>query len=461
MVLINQNFGRLLLYNPIMDTNQNSKTQTKQGVGSTQPYLGTKDFIFKDFERLNFIFENWRKVCTYFGFNEYILPVVEPAMLYKAKSGEELGNKQLYEFVDKGGRQIAIRPEATPGITRVISKYYRTMPKPIRVFSILNFMRYERPQAGRMREFFQLNVDMFGAQGLLSDLQILMLALEIFLVFTPPKDSFVIYINSRKLVDQIFEKFGLDADTSGKVLRFIDKFGKITQEEFNKELTKLRIPLKVRDFLQALYATDWQNTPQGTAFNTIRNIVDTPELNYLEQVLTQLNADSRYKGFVYFNPTIVRGLDYYDGIVFEAFDTNPNNRRALLGGGRYNSLGPLFGIKDMPAIGFGAGNYTFENWLDNWNLWQLNKGAKPRVFVPILEGMSFSDYSTLFASQEFKDVLARQLGTTDVKIILSTKYFKVTQALRFANKQGFDTIVLYGDREKKEGKINVKVLKEN
>ncbi len=432
-----------------------------QGIGA---YPGTRDFLFKDYARLEYIFNTWRRVCKKFGYDEYIIPLLEFAELYKAKSGDELGSKQLYEFIDKGGREVAIRPEATPSITRAISRFYKQAPKPFRVFSILNFMRYERPQSGRMREFWQLNVDIFGEDNVLSDIQIISIALETILAFGPSQNSFRFYINSRNLMEQVFKALGLDFSHYKPVLQFIDRFGKLDSNEFKNQLVSLRQNLSLSknttDFLEKLYSISFEKLSFKEVVSQVPVFAKVDAISELQQVFVHLSKDSAYAPFVYFNPTIVRGLDYYDGIVFEAFDTSPSNRRALLGGGRYNTLGHLFGIDSMSAVGFGKGNYTLEAFLDNWNLWpkDLEKSGVT-IFVPILKGMKYSDYTVLVRSNEFTKALEKQgVAIDSLHVVLGTKEMGVTQALRFAAKRGYDFILFYGTEEATHGTINIKKL---
>ncbi|HTK03421.1 MAG TPA: HisS family protein, partial [Alphaproteobacteria bacterium] len=192
---------------------------------NNQPPKGTYDWLPEEFAVRKYIFDVWRQVCQRFGYQEYLTPLVEYADLYRAKSGEDVGGPELTVFEDRGGRELAIRPEMTPSVTRLVSQIYNAYPKPIRFFSIANFYRNEKPQRGRNREFWQLNFDIFGSDSFLSDLEILQMALEIMLAFGPPKKSFTLRINNRKLVNEILSD--VSADILPQVFRILDKFEKL------------------------------------------------------------------------------------------------------------------------------------------------------------------------------------------------------------------------------------------
>ncbi|HXW00588.1 MAG TPA: ATP phosphoribosyltransferase regulatory subunit, partial [Anaerolineae bacterium] len=161
---------------------------------SNQPVKGASDWLPEEFAVRRYIFDTWRKINQQFGYEEYLTPIFESAEIYRAKSGEDIGGKELMVITDPAGRELAIRPEMTPSVTRMVTKFYRQAPKPLRLFSIANFWRNEKPQRGRNREFWQLNTDIFGSKAMAADLEILQLALQIMLAFNPPKGSFTLYL---------------------------------------------------------------------------------------------------------------------------------------------------------------------------------------------------------------------------------------------------------------------------
>ena len=175
---------------------------------SNRPPKGTQDWWPDEYRVRKYIFDTWRKVNRQFNYEEYLTPLLESADVYRAKSGEDVGGKELMVMVDRAGRELAIRPEMTPSVTRMVSRFYKQATKPLRLFSIANYYRNERPQRGRSREFWQLNSDIFGADSLTADLEILQLALELMLAFKPPAGSFVLHLNHRRLIDAILKNTG-------------------------------------------------------------------------------------------------------------------------------------------------------------------------------------------------------------------------------------------------------------
>ena len=279
----------------------------------TDPYKGVRDFYPEDMAIQNYIFNTWRKVAEKFEYVEYGASILEPAELYKGKTSEEIGNDQTFSFTDRGGREVILRPEMTPTLARMIAAERKSLKFPLRWFSIPNVFRYERPQRGRRREHWQLNCDLLGIPGIEADVEIISLAHAILRAFGAEEKDFEIRINSRK---------ALPKGVSMETIRKIDK-----GEE---------VGIEVRE-------TD-----------EIRSVLDLLEKKGIK------NAR--------FNQKIVRGFDYYTGIVFEVFDTNPDNPRSLFGGGRYDNLLEIFDVDPIPAVGFGMGDITLRDFLETHKL---------------------------------------------------------------------------------------------
>lgn len=328
---------------------------------STAGYKGTRDFYPDEMRFRNWMFSVMRDTVRSFGYQEYDGPILESFDLYSAKTGEEIVSRQLYDFIDKGDRRVAIRPEMTPTLARMVAAQNRNLPKPIRWFSIPNLWRYEAPGHGRLREHWQLNVDIFGVNSLRAEVEIIQLACEILFAFKAPKDAFKVKISHRKLLDD-FLKISLSLnETKGIALsKILDKKNKISNEEFEKllgeilEKPKSQIPL-VNQFLHS--SIDEIRKIEGIGQSTIN------EIKELFQNLANLELSSQIE----FDPSIVRGFDYYTGFIFEIFDTNPENRRSLYGGGRYDNLIGLFSNEELSGIGFGLGDVTLENFLKTHN----------------------------------------------------------------------------------------------
>lgn len=409
---------------------------------STQPYKGTKDFLPEDQLVQEFIFDTWKEVCLKFGYKEYQTPLLEQAEIYRAKSGEDLGGKELFTLTDLAGRELAIRPEMTPSVTRMVSKIYNSTPKPIRLFNISNFCRNERPQKGRNREFWQLNADIFGEDSINADIEILTLALEIMLAFNPPANAFKLFFNNRKLIDSFFsEVVKIPEESRQDLMRQMDKYEKYeSDDDFIKALLDKGFDsetiTKTINFLKSDNNTLLSNFPE------LENTEGASEILYVQKTLSSLG----YGDFIQFKTTVIRGMDYYDRIIFEVFDMNPENNRSLFGGGSYNGLSKIYGIENMPATGFAPGNETFRIFLENWGLIpELNK-YQEIIYFPLLEGIEYVE------ALEAANVL-RARGN---RVQLDLKTTSIAAALRNANRLGVEKVALYGRDEKENNNITVK-----
>lgn len=305
---------------------------------STEPYKGVRDFYPEDSATLRYILSTWRGVVEKAGYVEYKASILEPAELYKSKGveNEEIINEQTYTFVDRGGREVTLRPEMTPTVARMVAGKRRELGFPLRLYSIPNLFRYERPQRGRLREHWQLNVDLFGSESLYADAEIIGVAYGVMKAFGATDEDFVIKVGSRIWLNQLIAELQLDDENAQSLRRLLDAKGKMPEDDFKAKLAELAVPEGV--ILNAEPPADIQRMLGEFAAAGISNIV--------------------------FDPSIVRGFDYYTGMVFEVFDTNPLNNRALFGGGRYDNLTHLFDDEPIPGVGFGMGDATVHNFLE-------------------------------------------------------------------------------------------------
>ncbi|MCF7860106.1 histidine--tRNA ligase [Patescibacteria group bacterium] len=406
---------------------------------SNQETKGTSDWLPAELALRHYIFNTWRRVCRSYGFQEYLTPLVESAEIYRAKSGEDIGGKELLTFTDLGGRELCIRPEMTPSVTRLVSKIYTSSPKPLKFFSIANFMRNEKPQRGRNREFWQLNCDIFGSASLAADLEILQLSLDIMNAFGAPADSFTLRLNSRRLLDNLLPVFGIKIKEPVLVFRILDKFNKLGTDEFKRRLQELKISESSIELLVDFMSGQKQDF-------LLASLSDNKELQTakleIDFILKQLHALGYTQ--VKFDPTLIRGFDYYDGMVFEVFDNHPDNRRALFGGGRYNGLAQLFGAESFPAVGVAPGDETTKLFLESWNL--LPKLQDERYYLPLLSADLLADTQRLASAlrQEGKEVL------------FAFEPQRPGKALEFANKQGISKVVIFAKEEKESGEYKIK-----
>ncbi|MEI6887173.1 MAG: histidine--tRNA ligase [bacterium] len=412
---------------------------------SNLPPKGTYDWFPEEYKVRKYIFDTWRSVCVSFGYQEYLTPIIESAEVYRAKSGEDIGGKELMVFRDRGDRELSIRPEMTPSVTRMVSRIYNGAQKPLRLFSIANFFRNEKPQRGRNREFWQLNYDVFGSNTLDADLEVLMISLEIMLAFNPPAKSFVMNINNRKLIDfMLKETIGdkVTDDVKTEVLRTLDKFEKLSREDFSNMLTEKGINKetisKLIIFMESKTADELSKA--------FPNVLESEGYKEIISLMSSLN-ELGYGDWIDFKPNVIRGFDYYDGMVFEVFDNNPLNTRSMFGGGRYNGLGQIFGSSSFPAVGSAPGDETTKLFLEANGLLEKLNTKEEIYFLPILIEGKASIYA-------YK--LARKLRS-EGKIVITTKdYTDIGKALSQANKKEYPFVIILGEEEFKNGKYKLK-----
>ncbi len=400
---------------------------------SNQAVKGMADWSPAEFAVRQYIFSHWRRVCLSYGFEEYLTPVLENAEIYRAKSGEDVGNKELMVFVDAGGRELALRPEMTPSVTRLVSKIYDTCPKPIKYFSIANFVRNERPQRGRNREFWQLNCDIFGSESVLSDIEILTLSLDLMLAFNPPKDSFVLSLNHRRLLDDLLSFLKINHEQKLAVARILDKYLKLSTADFTKCLVNLALTMDqintIVKFMTAISLDDLKHR--------LPELAESRGLLELENIMSTLKKLG-YQKYIEFKPSVIRGFDYYDGLIFEMFDRHPENNRALFGGGRYNGLAELFGARSFPAIGFAPGDETIKLFLESWGILQkLDLSDANKYYLPLL-GFDLELETTK---------LAQKLRDKGLNVEMGLEVTKVGKALEYANKKGISRVIILGADE--------------
>jgi len=327
---------------------------------STQPYKGTRDFYPEDKRLQKYIFGVMRKVAESYGYEEYDAPILELTELFTSKTSEEIVNEQTYTFIDRGDRSVTIRPEMTPSVSRMVAARRNELAYPLRWYSIPNFWRYERPQRGRLREFWQLNVDLFGVVGTEAEVEIISEADATMQAFGAKRDMYTIKLNSRKLIDY-FVKDVLDLDEvqSTTLIHLIDKMHKIDYGEFAGQIEGLFNPAQranggPQQLLEFLKVKSLNDLPAVLQSNQ-----SVAELKELVRQLTEAGISN-----VEFDPSLMRGFDYYTDIVFEVFDTHPDNNRSMFGGGRYDGLLAEFGVEPVPTVGFGMGDVTLTNFLE-------------------------------------------------------------------------------------------------
>jgi histidyl-tRNA synthetase len=404
---------------------------------STEPYKGVRDFYPGRMAVQNYIFDIWKKTAESFGYEEYGASVLEPSDLYKAKSGEEIVNEQTYTFIDRGDREVTLRPEMTPTLARMVAAKKRELVFPLRWYSIPNLFRYEQPQRGRVREHWQLNVDLFGVDGIEADIEVISLASQVMKNFGAKDGDFVIKISNREWLDKWFEWLALELGDDFKT-------------QANKEQLFRLLDIKDKDpkrFAVGLKKIRSDLTPNIILGKEIDWDAIEKNLNVKAKSLTSKLKAVGINNAIIDLTGVVRGFDYYTGIVFEIYDTNPENRRALFGGGRYDDLTSLFGGDKIPAVGFGMGDVTIRDWL-------LTRNLLPEIKAP-------ADYYICVMSEAeaaFAENKAQELRDKGSRVAVDFTYKKIGDQIKSADKRGIPNIIVIGPEEVKSGKVKVKNL---
>lgn len=412
---------------------------------SKKPYKGCRDFFPKDMRERNYLFQAMKETAESFAYEPFDGPMVEEVELYKAKSGEELINEQIYEFTDRGNRHVAIRPEMTPTVARMVAQIAKQASKPIRWYSIPNLMRYEKPQRGRLREHWQFNVDIFGAPENLGEIEVLSVVSQLLESFGANKDMFSIQLNDRKVVDFIFNQIiAVESDKSYKLYKIIDKSKKVDVQALEKMTSEVLTETNQQNAFYEYLGLD--------TFEKVTNYLkknNYPHLSEFESFVGKLRS-SQASEYVQYDPAIVRGLDYYTGVVFEVFDKHPDNKRAIAGGGAYANLLQIFNEPALPGIGFGMGDVTLKDFLISHNLMPKLDHAQNDVFLSYLteEG------------EPLALTTARSLRQKGFKVETNLGVMKFKKLFKTAEGKGHKNVALIGEDEVKNNTITLKNMVE-
>lgn len=412
---------------------------------STNPYKGVRDFFPEDMNVEKKIFDIWRAIAEKYAYEEYNASVLEPAELYRAKSGEEIVNEQTYTFIDRGERKVTLRPEMTPTVARMIASRKRELVYPVRWYSIPNLFRYEQPQRGRVREHWQLNVDIFGVNNTSAEIEIINMAYDITRAYGLKDTDFEIRLNNRKVMNYVTrDVFGLNEEIAQKISKLIDKKEKLKPEAFEMGVNELftEDTEKAQKFLTLLNSKNFQEFSSQLP-QTKEEHQGLREISEVIQGLERLGITN-----VRFDQTLMRGFDYYTGTVFEIFDLNPVNRRSVFGGGRYDDLLSLFGNEKVPAFGFGAGDVIARDLMETYGT--LPQNQPPADLALCIVG----DQNTPYAFD-----LAQKLRGDGIRVSVNISGKKLGDQISNANKRGIPYIICIGDEEVKNGKLRIKNLK--
>ena len=404
----------------------------------SQGVRGTRDFYPEDMRLRNWLFDNFTNASLLHGFEEYDAPVLEYEELYTRKQGEEI-TQQLYSFQDKGNRKVALRPEMTPSLARMVMARAGGLPMPIKWFSIPQCWRYERTQRGRGREHYQWNVDIWGTTEISADAELISVLVTFFEGIGLTAKDIVIRVSSRKVLEEVLGSLGLEGDIFAQTCIIVDKMDKLSSEVIEDQLSDLGHDSKVVTTIQAVLGIKDMNSLQKALKD---ESVAVSELNLLFDAIDSYGISE----WVEFDASIVRGLAYYTGAVFEAHDRT-GEFRAICGGGRYDKLLSTLGGKDLPATGFGFGDMVIMELL-------AEKGLIPEL-VSDIDDIVIPLNSDLRNAAVMVAASLRNSGRT-VDLVLEDK--KMKWAFKHAERIGAARLVLLAPDEWSRKMVKIKDL---
>lgn len=407
-----------------------------------QPYKGTRDFYPEDNRIQEYIFSVWRKVAERYGYESYDASVLEPLDLYRLKNQEnqEIINEQIYSFSDRGGREVAIRPEMTPTVSRMVAGRRQELGYPLRWYSIPNLLRYERPQRGRLREHWQLNVDIFGVDNSEAELELLQISRDIMRGFGAKESMYSIRVNNRNLINYaLAEVLKLNDVQLPSMIQLIDKKDKLEPGVFVASCEQILSPTQRDDGLV-------ESLDAMLSATTIEQLPDTLRIcpGYLElQELFSLAQSANFVNLV-FDMGIMRGFDYYTGNVFEVFDSSQDNNRSMFGGGRYDGLVGAMGVEPIATVGFGMGDVTTRNFLETNGL------------LPALPSPTDVYVITLQDAYQASLGLVQSMRSEGLSVAVDNTGKKLSKQIDTAAKKGINYVLFVGEEEIAEGRYKLK-----
>ena len=410
----------------------------------TKALPGFRDFYPSDLALRSHIFNTWRTVATRYGFEEYDGPPLEPLDLYTTKSGEEIVG-QLYNFTDKGERAVALRPEMTPTLARMVAARAGELRKPIRWFSIPQLFRYERQQRGRLREHFQLNCDLIGESGPLADAEIVALAIDCMRAFGLGPGDVRVRLSDRRVLTAILRHRNFRPDSFARAFDFIDKYERLKPEQiesFKVDKVEVFQPATVDDLVAITRIRGWEQLQQELERSPGAVKAGEP-LREVHRALTDMGLGD----FVEVDLTIVRGLAYYTGVVFELFDAG-RTLRAICGGGRYDNLLKELGGVDLPALGFGMGDVV------------LGELLKDRGLAPP-DGVGLDVFVGFISKEDVPHVLAlaHQMRDQGLRVEYVLGPQALGKQLKLADARQAALAVVVGPDERARGQVVLRDLR--
>ena len=396
-----------------------------------QSVKGTRDFYPEAMAFRSWLYGKVQEISRRFGYQEYEAPLLERLELYAAKSGEELVKEQSFVLTDRGGDELALRPELTPSLARMVAQHQARLVWPVRWFSYGPFWRYERPQRGRTREFFQWNIDLLGAESSSADGEIVAIGAEFLQSVGLSSEDVAIFLNSRRLMERKLSEIGIGDDLRDGAFRLIDRRDKLPADKWSAWALELGLSEDQLQGLQVLLANPdlWQESEE------------------LQQVFATAEAFGVADYLVY-DASIVRGLDYYTGPVFEAYD-RARTSRAIFGGGRYDNLVADVGGDRITGVGFAMGDVVIELLLGDANK-RPELPTSPSQVLVTLFNEDLREQTLGLASR------LRQAGINAEQIL---EPIRLGKQFRYADRKGIPYVAILGPDELEAGQIVVKSLK--
>lgn len=391
---------------------------------------GTRDFFPKEMAVRRWLIDHMRQVSTQFGFQEYEGPCIETIDLYAAKSGDELVKEQSFVFPDRSGELLALRPELTPTLARMIASKQNELVFPLRWWSFGPFWRYERPQKGRSREFYQWNVDLIGTDSIQADAEVIAVICEFLKSIGLIPEQVKILVNNRRLMDACLDDLGFTTDQKPSIHKLIDRIDKMSSNTWEQ------------------YAVDININPQQ--LKDLKNILNDDLMWEKSQELVELIESLKWLGFseyIQFDPKIVRGLDYYTGTVFEVKEMT-GNFRAICGGGRYDNLVADVGGSPLTGVGFAMGDVVIQLVLESLGLIPQTINQPNSVFVTIFDG----------ECMPFSYQIANLLRESGMNVILNPGIEKLNKQFKYADRLGVNFVIVVGPDEIRESTVTIRNL---
>lgn len=401
----------------------------------TAPYRGTRDFLPLEMSVRTQVFHRLYEVIERYGYQRYDGPILEPVEIYEAKSSREIVEQQLYTLTDRGDRRLALRPEMTPSVARIIAGNAGQLQFPVRWYSHPNCHRYERPQRGRVREHWQINVDVFGSDSPACEIEFFELIHDMMAALGADRDMWVLRVNDRVLLDAMLSTVvGIGPDSVRGAAALVDRWEKYPPDVLAGQAAEVGL-------------TEKQFARLSEVLSAGASVLDEMPREARDRSQLTRVLESSARELITFDPMIVRGFDYYTSTVFEVFDLHPDNRRSLFGGGRYDNLVGLYSSKRIPGFGFGMGDVTLFDFLKTHGLLPQPRAEVDAVVIPTETELANAART-----------VAKSLRAAGVRTAIPLDLRKLGKEIQRADKAGARVVVIIGAADWAAGNVTVRDL---